>query len=178
LKFDSVTGSFVGLPPGDAVASLAPDQSSDNNIVTGSLKQDFDGGSGRNEAGSSTITIEVLARDSKGNVAVTVFTIDLHNNGKHGWNTPPFGIERHAALAPPLSPELAAIEAAVHDATRVIEPFGLHGMPVRHGDTPSAGSYEAAPAGRAGLTEQMAQVGWRSMAAQRNALLASLQQGR
>ena len=177
LKFDPVTGSFVGLPPDNAVASLAPDQSSDNNIVTGSLRQDFDGGSGRHEQGSSTITVEVLARDAHGNVAVTVFTIDLHNNGRHGWNMQPFGIERHASLAP-LSPELAAIEAAVHDATRTTEPFGLHAMPVRHGDAITVDAHEATPAGRAGLSQQMAQIGWRSMAAQRNALLASLQQGR
>ena len=177
LKFDPATGTFAGLPPENAVASLAPDRSVDNNIVTGTLKQDFDGGSGRHEQGSSSITVEVLARDSKGNLAVTVFTIDLHTNGRHGWNMQPFGVERHAALVP-LSPELAAIEAAVHDATRAIEPFGLHGMPVRHGDAISVGGHETAPAGRAGLTEQLASIGWRSMAAQRNALLASLQQGR
>ena len=177
LKFDSSTGSFAGLlrPAmrwqasrriNPATTASSPDPS----------RQDFDGGSGRHEQGSSSITIEVLARDSHGNIAVTVFTIDLHNNGKHGWNMEPFGAGRHASLAP-LSPELAAIEAAVHDATRTTEPFGLHGMPARHGDAISVGSSEVAPAGRAGLSQQMAQIGWRSMAAQRNALLASLQQG-
>jgi hypothetical protein len=123
-----------------------------------------------------TITIEVLARDSKGNFAVTTFTIDLraHPAGKQGWNVQPFGPTRHASLAT-LSPELAAIEAAVRDATPSVEPFAARGMPVRHGEAVSAGSAETAPAGRAGLTEQLASVGWRSMDAQRNALLASLQ---
>ena len=179
LKFNPATGTFAGLPPENAVASLAPDLSSDNNIVTGTLKQDFNDGSGRHAPGSSSITIEVLARDSKGNVAVTVFTIDLqpHHAGQHGWNMQPFGVERHASLET-LSPELAAIEAAVRDVTRPVEPFAIHDMPVRHGDTISVGGHETAPVGRAGLTEQLASIGWRSMAAQRNALLASLQQGR
>jgi hypothetical protein len=89
----------------------------------------------------------------------------------------PLGVERHASLAT-LSPELAAIEAAVRDVTRPVDPFAIHDMPVRHGDAISVGGHETAPAGRAGLTEQLASIGWRSMAAQRNALLASLQQGR
>ncbi|WP_246785212.1 DUF4347 domain-containing protein [Bradyrhizobium sp. S69] len=179
LKFDPATGTFAGLPPENAVASLAPDLSSDNNIVTGTLRQNFNDGSGRHAPGSSSITIEVLARDSKGNVAVTVFTIDLqpHKAGQHGWNMQPFGVERHASLVP-LSPELAAIEAAVRDVTRPVEPFAIHGMPVGHGEPISVGGHETAPVGRAGLTEQLASIGWRSMAAQRNALLASLQQGR
>jgi Domain of unknown function (DUF4347)/Bacterial Ig domain/Cadherin-like domain/SdrD B-like domain/Bacterial Ig-like domain len=179
LKFNPATGTFAGIPPENAVASLAPDQSSDNNIVTGTLQQDFNDGSGRHAPGSSSITIEVLARDSKGNVAVTVFTIDLkpHSAGQHGWNRQPFGVERHASLTP-LSPELAAIEAAVRDVTRPVEPFAIHGMAVGHGDAISVGAHETVPAGRAGLTEQLASIGWRSMAAQRNALLASLQQGR
>jgi hypothetical protein len=78
-----------------------------------------------------------------------------------------------------LSPELAAIEAAVRDVTRPIEPFGSRGMATGHaaglGEAILVGAREAAPAGRAGLTEQLASVGWRSMAAQRDALLASLQ---
>jgi hypothetical protein len=74
-----------------------------------------------------------------------------------------------------LSPELAAIEAAVRDVTRSLEPFAMRDMLPRHGERSSA---EAVPAGRAGLTEQLASIGWRSMAAQRNALLASLQHGR
>ncbi|MDB5516978.1 MAG: hypothetical protein JWQ17_3736, partial [Tardiphaga sp.] len=181
LKFDPATGTFAGLPPDNAVASIEPDQS-DSNIVTGALPPNPDLGTGPGPNAPvkpQTITVEVLARDSKGNVAVTTFTIDLraHPAGKQGWNVQPFGPTRHASLAT-LSPELAAIEAAVRDATPSFEPFAARGMPVRHGDAISVGSGEAMPAGRAGLTEQLASIGWRSMDAQRNALLASLQRGR
>jgi hypothetical protein len=122
----------------------------------------------------------VQARDSKGNIVATVFTINLrsHVAGKQGWNmdwnVQPFGHERHASL-PMLSPELAAIEAAVREVTRPIEPFAIRGIPMHHhGDAISVGARESAPAGRAGLTQQLASIGWRSMAAQRDALLASL----
>jgi hypothetical protein len=184
LKFDPATGTFAGLPPDNLVASIEPDQSLDNNIVTGALppKPDLGLGTGPNAPTKpQTITVEVTARDSKGNIAVTVFTIDLraHTAGKQGWiidrNARPFGNERHASL-PMTSPELAAIEAAVRDIT--LEPLAGRGMPIRHGDSISASAKEAAPAGRAGLSEQLASIGWRSMAAQRNALLASLQQPR
>ena len=84
------------------------------------------------------------------------------------------GHDRHAAL-PSMSPELAAIEAAVHDVTRPLDPFGARHA-VRHGD--SVSTVARGTAGRAGLTEQLAAIGWRSMAAQRDTLLASLQQGR
>jgi VCBS repeat-containing protein len=181
LKFDPATGTFAGLPPDNAVASIAPDQSSDSDIVTGALPPNpnlgIDGPTERLQP--QTITVEVLVRDSRGNIAVTVFTIDLraHVAAKHGWNIDrnahPFGHARHAALA---APELATLEAAVRDVTR--EPFALRGMPVRHGDAISVDVSEAAPAGRPGLTEQLASIGWRSMATERNALLASLQQGR
>jgi hypothetical protein len=181
LKFDPATGKFAGLPPDNAVASIVPDQS-DTDIVTGALPPNPDLGTGPAAnplSAPQTITVEVLVRDSKGNIAVTTFTIDLrtHSAGKQGWNMRPFGAERHAALTT-LSPELAAIEAAVRHAARPFEPFALRGLPTRDGDVISADHRQAAPAGRAGLTEQLASIGWRSMAAQRNALLASLQQGR
>jgi VCBS repeat-containing protein len=177
LTFDPATGTFAGLPPDGAVASIE-----DANGVTGSVPPNSDLGiAGLNTpAQPTTITIEVTARDSKGNIAVTVFTIELRPRtiGRHGWNidrnAPPSGHERHASV-PMLSPELAAIEAAVRDVTRSLEPFAMRDMPARHGERIAA---EAVPAGRAGLTEQLASIGWRSMAAQRNALLASLQQGR
>jgi VCBS repeat-containing protein len=177
LTFDPATGTFAGQPPDGAIASLQPDQSSDNNIVTGALSPKSDLGLvSRPSAARNTITVEVSARDSRGNIAVTVFTIDLraHTAGKQGWNVqqPPFE-ERHAAL-PMMSPELAAIEAAVHKAT--LEPW--RGMPAGHGEAVSVGIGETTSAGRASLTEQLASVGWRSMDAQRNALLASLQRSR
>jgi hypothetical protein len=179
LKFDPATGTFAGLPPDNAVASI---DSADNNGVTGSVSPKPDLGIAGLTASAqpTTIRIEVTARDSKGNIVVSVFTIDLrvHTAGRQGWNLDrnarPFGNEHHASL-PMLSPELAAIEAAVRDATHSLQPFAMRDMPLRHGEPSSA---EAVPAGRAGLTEQLASIGWRSIAAQRNALLASLQQGR
>jgi len=162
LKFDPTTGTFAGLPPDNAVASIEPDQASDSNIVTGALPPDPTLGATppATAAKPQTITIQVLARDSKGNVAMTTFTIDLRPRtaGKQGWNIAPLGHERHAEL----TPELAAIEAAVRDVTRPAELF-------------AHGTVDASPTGRAGLSEQLAGIGWRSMAAQRNALLASLQ---
>jgi hypothetical protein len=180
LKFDPADGTFAGLPPDNAVASIEPDQSADNTVVTGALLPNSDLGAGPHTlATPNTVTVEVLARDSKGNTAMTVFTIDLrsHIAGKQGWNVQPFGHQRHASL-PMMSPELAAIEAAVHEVTRPLEPVALHGAPVRHGDEVADGISEAAPTGRAGLTEQLASIGRRSMNAQRDALLASLQQRR
>jgi hypothetical protein len=178
LKFDPATGSFAGLPPDYAVASIEPDQSADNNIVTGALppKPDLGMAGANAPVTPNTITVEVLARDSKGNIAVTVFTIDLraHTAGKQGWNVQSFGHARHASL-PTMSPELAAIEAAVGDVSRSLEPFVSRGMPARHGEAIFVGERETVPAGRAGLTQQLASIGWRSIDAQRNALLASLQ---
>jgi hypothetical protein len=182
LKFDPATGTFVGLPPGNAAANIEPAGSADNDAgPDGILPKSDRGIAGLNTpAQPNTITLEVTARDSKGNIAASVFTIDLraHTASRQGWNldrnTRPFGNEHHAWL-PMLSPELAAIEAAVRDVTRSLEPFAMRDMLPRHGERSSA---EAVPAGRAGLTEQLASIGWRSMAAQRNALLASLQHGR
>jgi len=184
LKFDPATGTFAGLPPDGAVASLEPERSTDNNIVTGALPPKAGIDSGATTAGSATpktITIEVMARDSKGNMAVTVFTIDLRSPtaGKHGWNMErhaPLGHQRAVSLPMP-SAELAAIEAAVRDVARPIEPLALRGLSIDHRDAISVGARESLPAGRAGLTEQLASIGWRSMAAQRDALLASLRQG-
>jgi VCBS repeat-containing protein len=179
LKFDPATGTLAGLPPDNAVASIEPDRSADTDVITGTLPPKPDPGSDA-AARPTTITIDVTARDSQGHIAVTVFTIDLRPRtaGKQGWNidrtTRPAG-QAHLASQPLLSPELAAIEAAVRDVTRPIEPFAIRGAPAGHSEWISGDATEAVPAGRAGLTEQLASLGWRSMAAQRNALLASLQ---
>jgi hypothetical protein len=181
LKFDPATGTFVGRPPGNAAANIEPVDSADNAGPDSILPKSDPGIASLNmPAQPNTITLEVTARDSKGNIAASVFTIDLraHTASRQGWNLDrnarPFGSEHHASL-PMLSPELAANEAAVRDVTRSLEPFAMRDMVPRHGERNSA---EAVPAGRAGLTEQLASIGWRSMAAQRNALLASLQHGR
>jgi VCBS repeat-containing protein len=185
LKFDPITGTLAGLPPDGMVASIERRGASDNDsdIATSSLPLDPSAGLGPSPVAPAgkTITVEVLARDSRGNVAATVFTIELRPRaGKQGWDTDwnvvPNGT-RHAGL-PEVSPELAAIEAAVRDATGTVEPFTIRGLSLRQGDAIMLGAREAPPAGRAGLSEQMAAIGWRAMNAQTNALLASLQQGR
>jgi hypothetical protein len=171
LKFDSNTGTFAGLPPQGMFASLAPDQSADSNIVTGTLPPNPNlGTDGVALAGEpETYTVEVLARDSHGDIAVTIFTLDLRpHTGKHGWNIdrspPSFGVERHAGTT------------SLHDPAHPFEHLTSHVTPVHHhGDAGAFGTIEAMPVGRAGLTEQLTGIGWRSMHAQRNALLASLQ---
>jgi trimeric autotransporter adhesin len=180
LKFDPNTGSFAGLPPQGMFASLAPDQSPDSNIVTGTLPPNLDlGNDGATVAAEpETFAVEVLARDSRGDIAATIFTIDLRPHaGKQGWNMDrslqPFGFERHTVTSTSLH-HLAANEA-VHDAARPFEMLASNVSPIHHDDAGSAAGNEAVPSGRAGLTEQMAAIGWRSMHAQRNALLASLQ---
>jgi hypothetical protein len=174
LKFDSNTGTFAGLPPQGMFASIAPDQSADSNIVTGTLPPNLDLGSDGATvvAEPKTFTVEVLAQDSRGDIAATIFTIDLRAHaGKQGWNIDrslqPFGFERHAGTSTSMH-QLA-------DAARPFELLASQVSPIHHGDAGAAGNNEAVPSGRAGLTEQMAAIGWRSMHAQRNALLASLQ---
>jgi VCBS repeat-containing protein len=184
LTFDSVTGKFAGVPPDGMVASIGGDSIDPNDVQTGALPPNPDAGltPPATPTAAKTIVVEVLARDSKGNVAVTTFVIELRPRaGKQGfdmdWSLP--GDTRHASLSAG-SPELAAIEAAVREATgrdvtAIIEPFAIRGLPAPMGEPIIVG--EAAP-GRAGLSEQMAGIGWRAMTAQTNALLASLQQGR
>ena len=87
LHFDTQNGQFAGLLPDD------------NNIATGSLEPDAAiPGQPHDPNGPAiipqSITIEVLARDSKGNMSITEFTIDLsapmpHKGDKHGWNVLP-----------------------------------------------------------------------------------------
>jgi hypothetical protein len=183
LRFDPTNGTFAGLPPDGMLASIEGDAFSDD-IATGALPPNPDLGIAPTPVGPAarTITIQVQARDSSGNIAVTTFTIDLRPRpGKQGWNMDwhirPVGGERHAGL-PMISPELAAIEAAVRDAIRPAEPLSLRIGPHGRGEAIAVSGGDVAAPGRAGLTEQLASIGWRSMDAQRNALLASLQQTR
>ncbi|MDB5501692.1 MAG: hypothetical protein JWR89_1594, partial [Tardiphaga sp.] len=183
LTFDSVSGKFAGLPPDGMVASIGGEPIDSNDVQTGALPPNPDAGvvPPATPQAAKTITVEVLARDSKGNVAVTTFVIELRPAaGKQGWDIDRMPAMRHAAL-PLSSPELAAIEAAVRDVTGrdtadLLAPFAIRGLSAR-GDAIVVGAADA-PAGRAGLSEQMAGIGWRAMTAQTHALLASLQQGR
>ena len=108
------------------------------------------------------ITIEVLARDSKGNVAITEFTVDLsaptpHKADKHGWN---------------------ALPDAIDFASGPHRDFTLwHGAPAFDADRVQTDhASDRAPIGRAGFSDQIKNHGWHAVAAQRMALLDSLQQ--
>jgi hypothetical protein len=154
----------------------------DADLATGALPPDSGVDAVPPAAPTRTFKVEVVARDSKGNFAVTVFTIELRpRSGKQGWNmdrnsAPLHGLG-HAGLAERL-PELAAIEAAVRDVTGSALQHGIADRSIRLGDSSRVSADAPPAAGRAGLSEQMASIGWRAMQAQRNALLASLQQGR
>jgi hypothetical protein len=154
LQFNSDTGQFAGLVP--------------DNIATGSITPD--GGMNGQPHGTGPlfpqlITIEVVARDSHGNLAITEFTIDLsaqtqHKGEKHGWNVVPSGPHRDIALPPAMDRVLWHAAPAL-DADRVQADRGP----------------DLAPAGRAGFSDQIKAHGWHAATAQRMALLDSLRQG-
>jgi hypothetical protein len=184
LHFNGDTGQFAGLLPDYmSTASIGNDGDGDGG---------HDGGINGVHNGqprdpnlppiiSHSITIEVVARDSHGNLAITDFTIDLstlkpHGNDKHGWNVPrgdglvdplatnrrdrAFAAESHGEFAP-----LHAMDrVAWHQAAVVDFDRGHHGR-------------DLAPAGRAGLSDQIKGLGWHAASAERMALLESLRQG-
>jgi hypothetical protein len=164
LQFNGDTGQFAGLLPDySGTASIGHDgdgdggldgQPHDPNLPTTLLQP---------------ITIEVVARDSRGDLAITDFTIDLstlrqhrselksHSGERHGWNVVPGS---HGELAP-----LHAMDRVLwHDASAIDIGRGHHG-------------HDQAPAGRAGLSDQIKGLGWHAAAADRMALLDSLRQG-
>jgi hypothetical protein len=160
LHFDTRNGQFAGLLPDDS------------NIATGSLEPDAAiPGQPRDPNVPAivpqSITIEVIARDSKGNMSITDFTIDLsvRTPPKHGWNTVP----GHNAFAH---------WGMLQGATPVLsgEPISWH-----HGsaaDIDRGGLVHAAehvPAGRVGFSEQLKVHGLHALNADRAALLKNLQ---
>jgi Putative Ig domain len=158
LNFDSDTGQFAGLLP--------------DNFATGSIGHDggFSDGQG-GSSGPQLMTIEVIARDSKGNLAITDFTIDLstvtaHRGDRHGWNLLPLG--PHRDIGP------------LHAMNSPMDHVLWHGVPDLDADRVHAGHHGsdvAPPAGRAGFSDQIKAHGWNAVAAQRMALLDSLRQG-
>jgi hypothetical protein len=181
LQFNRDTGRFAGVLPDD--------------IATGSVPPGGDGGITRHDYDpnapqtlSQSITIEVLARDSKGKLAITDFTIDLsalkpHNTDKHGWNVlpgdgavDPFATNRRgrdhvidlAALA--TGRDVAPLHAMDHVLWRDLSALDTDRAHGNHGNDP-------VPAGRAGLSDQIKGLGWRAATAERMALLDSLRQG-
>jgi hypothetical protein len=174
LHFDSDTGQFAGLVPDDfATGSIGPDGAFNNGQGGSSLPQ--------------LITIEVVARDSRGNLAVTDFTINLstHKADKHGWNVlpgeqiiDPWGNVRprrdfasHSGVGP--HRDIVAPHALDHSLDRVAWHVPALDADRVHADHET----DPAPAGRAGLSDQIKAHGWHAVAAQRTALLDSLRQG-
>jgi hypothetical protein len=157
LQFNHDTGQFAGLVPDD------------NNVATGSIEPDGGIPGQPHDPNMPSIvppliTIEVLARDSKGNVAITEFTIDLstptpHKGDKHGWNVLPNN-------------------GAIDSASGPHRDIALwHGAPAFDTDRVQTDhASDRAPMGRAGFSDQIKNHGWHAVAAQRMALLDSLQQ--
>ena len=175
LAFNADTGQFAGLVPDD---------------ITGSIDHDGDGGFDGGQGGSELMTVQVIARDSRGNVAVTDFTIHFatptqHKADRHGWNVlpgekfvDPWGQVRqrgdftfHSGLVPHRD------VAASHAPDRTLDHVAWH-VPAFDADRVHADSaVDHAPAGRAGFSDQIKTHGWHAVAAQRTALLDSLRQG-
>jgi hypothetical protein len=177
LQFDNHTGHFAGLVPDDI-------------IVTGSIGPDG-GEIGRlndttRPVTPQTVTIEVVARDSKGNLAVIDFTIDLptktlHKAERHGWNVLPgdkvldrWATNRGRDTVIDLAIGADRDIAAQHAMDRV----QWHSVSAVDIDRDHDNQVDdRAPAGRAGLSDQIKSHGWHAAVAERTALLESLRQG-
>jgi hypothetical protein len=116
------------------------------------------------------MTIEIIARDSQGDISIIDFTINLkpENGTHHTWNLSPGS----RIVAPPAADTRHAQAVSPHD---VLAP--PHHAAANGHDLHTAGR-NAVPAhgqaGRAGLTAQLGTMGWRGMHADRIALLESL----
>jgi hypothetical protein len=161
LHFDATDGKFAGLVPDD--------------ILTGSIGPDGNLGGGGPAHGpgpmgqvlSDKITIEVIARDSLGDISIIDFTINLkpENGTHHGWNLPP-GLR---IIAPPATDTRHAQAVSPHDLLAPVDHAAANEQDLH------AAERSAVPAhGRAGLTAQLGAMGWRGMQADRMALLESL----
>jgi Domain of unknown function (DUF4347) len=150
LHFNAETGKFAGIVP-------------DNLTGTGSLPHDG-GNTGGNQGGlvPDKLTVEVVATNAKGDIAIIDFTINLKpdNGTHHGWNLP--GDLRN----------LAPIELP-HQHAQFLPHHGLPGPLLAAGGGHDHGAGHAL-AGRAGLSRQLAAHGLHGMHADRMALLESL----
>jgi hypothetical protein len=171
LTFDALTGQFAGLPPNGQLASIP-----DHDIVTGAIPADPTAVTPAGpRAQTNAITVMVVARDSRGNVAVTTFTIDLRAPGRQGWNLPLNGdwgrepklLENPRDLAAlGIGPDLSRL--AAWSEQRSISADGPSA------DTGGNGQRDRVTFGRAGFSEKLQSVGWRAAQAERMALLNSL----
>ena len=148
LHFNVETGKFAGIVP-------------DYSTGTGSLPQDG-GDTGGHNTFPDKLTVEVVATDAKGDIAIIDFTINLKpdNGTHHGWNLP-----RDLR-------NLAPIELP-HQHAQFLPQHGLPGPLLAAGGGHDHGAGHAL-AGRAGLSQQLAGHGLHGMHADRMALLESL----
>jgi hypothetical protein len=175
LTFDAATGRLAGLPPNGLVASLEAEPTA-GDVVTGALPPDASiGGTSEPGAQPDTLTIRVVARDTQGNISIMTFTLVLRP-ASHGWNTP--------------SRDVGGVGTAVTDGVVVLPADRTAWSLDRDAWTRAASSGSAAAlmaaldngvpatlAGRASLAQQLDRNGWRSMSADRTALLHSLREG-
>ena len=140
------------------VASIVPSAGSADDVVTGSLPPGgLDGASG---GGPDRLTIQVTARDSRGNISVMTFTLDLRP-GKQSLN----------GFAPEWSARSAERAAPALEREGWFKPVALASSAVA---LPEHGDERAAPSGRAALAEHLGRHGWRAIDGQRMALLHNL----
>jgi Domain of unknown function (DUF4347)/Bacterial Ig domain len=158
LHFNAETGQFAGLiPSGDTLTGSIPPGGGNP-------------GTGGNLGGGyamvpDLLTIEVVATDAKGDIAIIDFTINLKEKGTHHtWNLP-----RDLQLAPqPIElPQRHALLAPDHGRGAASHHAAAHGFDLGAGHAFN---------GRAGLSQQLAGQGWRAMHADRMSLLDSLRQ--
>jgi hypothetical protein len=175
LTFDAATGKLAGLPPNGLVASLEAEPTA-GDVVTGALPPNAPiNGAPQPGAQPETLTIRVVARDTQGNISIMTFTLVLRP-ASHGWNAP--------------SRDFGGRDTAGTDGVVVLPADRTAWSLDRDAWTRAAASGSAAAlmaaldngvpatlAGRASLAQQLDRNGWRSMSADRTALLHSLRVG-
>ena len=178
LSFNADTGVFAGRLPSGMVASLESyGPASDDNIVTGALPPNaVTNGTTDNGVRPDRLIVRVTATDSRGNISVMTFTIVLRP-ASQTWNAPSHdGWDRdaarteHAGLIPPVGQAAWSLD---RDAWTRAAASGSAAALVAALDDGSP----TALAGRSGLAQQLDRSGWRSMSADRTALLHSLREG-
>jgi hypothetical protein len=148
LQFNPTTGKFAGLVPGDVLTGSIPPGGGNTGGHQGGLVPD-------------TLTVEVVARDAKGDIAIIDFTINLKpdKGTHHGWNLP----RDFRNIAPAIElPHRHALLAPHHGLAAAPHHAAAHGHDLGSGP------------GRAGLSQQLAAHGLHGMHADRMALLESL----
>jgi hypothetical protein len=160
VNLDTGTGQVACLVPDDIITSSTP---RDDGVVTWP-------DAGQSEV-PQTVTIEVVARDSKGNVVITEFTVDLatkavHKNDRGAWNASPNDATR-GAWTPYPQRDAALPLAADHVLWQAGPPLDLDRVTL-------ARSLDQAPVGRSGFSDQIKTHGMHAVRADRLALLESL----